>query len=70
MRDEKCIDRHYDNTCDLFKKYESIKTLAVKIQKTKLYETTNDDVFHDLMQTSDIPPAHSIGIITKNFERA
>ncbi|KYN27902.1 hypothetical protein ALC57_02693 [Trachymyrmex cornetzi] len=34
-------------------------------------ETTSDDVFHDLTQTSDIPPAHSIsntGIITKNFE--
>ncbi|EGI60073.1 hypothetical protein G5I_11707 [Acromyrmex echinatior] len=36
-----------------------------------LTETTNDDIFHDLTQTTDIPPAHSIGntgIITKNFE--
>ncbi|KYN14480.1 hypothetical protein ALC57_13316 [Trachymyrmex cornetzi] len=34
-------------------------------------ETTSNDVFHDLTQTFDIPPAHSIsntGIITKNFE--
>jgi len=35
-------------------------------------ETTNDSVFHDLTQTSDIPlPSHSISntnIITKNFE--
>jgi len=34
-------------------------------------EMTNDNVFHDLTQTFDIPPAHSISstdIITKNFE--
>ncbi|KYN11437.1 hypothetical protein ALC57_16405 [Trachymyrmex cornetzi] len=34
-------------------------------------ETTSNDVFHDLTQTSDIPSAHSVsntGIITKNFE--
>jgi len=35
-------------------------------------EMTNDGVFHDLTQTSDIPsPSHSINntdIITKNFE--
>ena len=31
-------------------------------------EIMNDDVFHDLTQITDIPPAHSIGIITKNFE--
>ncbi|KYN14459.1 hypothetical protein ALC57_13346 [Trachymyrmex cornetzi] len=34
-------------------------------------ETMNDDVFHDLTQTSDIPSAHSVsntGNITKNFD--
>ncbi|KYN23249.1 hypothetical protein ALC57_04338 [Trachymyrmex cornetzi] len=36
-------------------------------------ETTNDEVFYDLKQTSDIPPAHSTSntdIITKNFENS
>jgi len=74
VRDGKCTERHYGDTCDLFMKHENKITNAMKIQKITLYEmspliTRRTSVFHDFMQISNIL-SHSINDvnIVENFE--
>jgi len=84
VRGEKCTEKHYSDTYNLSKKRQKdVRNENEKENENKKVlpesnirgtsadnETTNDDVFHDLTQTSDIP-LHSIrntNIITKNFE--
>ncbi|KYN41686.1 hypothetical protein ALC56_03906 [Trachymyrmex septentrionalis] len=76
------IERHYGNTYGLSEKREDRKKIVRNENENANNnatrdasddnETTNDDVFHDLTQTSDIPsPLHSnsnTDITAKNFE--
>ena len=84
VRDEKCTEKHYSDTYNLAKKRQNdVRNENEKENENEKVlpkgnirgasadnEMTNDGVFHDLTQTSDISP-HSIrntNIITKNFE--